>query len=163
MGVWCQWKHACFARRNSRFESEHIHAEPFGVHICPDRLLAKTLGFQPGKQSSILCRDASIASVAKRPPQTRLFSLRSKTLLREKATNPSEVAQLAERSTVNREVEGSNPSPGAQASLAKLVNAAGLDPVVARLVGSTPTESTHTPWRVLARRDRTRRNPQGSQ
>ena len=29
----------------------------------PDRLLVKTLGFQPGKQSSILCRDARIASV----------------------------------------------------------------------------------------------------
>ena len=160
MGVWCQWKHACFARRNSRFESEHIHAEPFGVHICPDRLLAKTLGFQPGKQSSILCRDASIASVAKRPPQTRLFSLRSSERGR---TNQCEVTQLAECSVVTRGVGGSNPPFAAHAFLAKLVNAAGLDPVVARLVGSTPTESTHTPWRVLARRDRTRRNPQGSQ
>lgn len=59
----------------------------------------------------------------------------------------SEVTQLAECLVVTQEVGGSTPPFGATphdlASLAKLENAAGLDPVVARLVGSTPTGSTN--------------------
>ena len=154
LGEWCQRKHVCLARRNSRFESELLPPTASVRRTsCPDRLLVRILGFQPGGQSSILCRGTRIASIARRSPQPRLFSasLRKRSgVFSAVGRGLSEVTQLAECLVVTQEVGGSIPPFGAiphyrgtTASLAKLENAAGLDPVVARLVGSTPTGSTN--------------------
>ncbi len=106
-----------------------LHVGTFGSNpsssttSCPDRLLVRILGFQPGGQSSILCRGANTYC---------------------------EVTQLAESSVVTRVVGGSIPPFAAtpHASLAKLENAAGLDPVVLETCGfDSHGKYFYAPWR----------------